>query len=82
MIQVQNLVGDLYRGYLGSPLRSQVFANKSLLKKKLGTWLWSHCAYFIVTLRLTCNMTYLGQIVTSRSLDPCDRNTMKPEISR
>ena len=37
--------------------------------KALQTQEWSHCVRLVKTHRLICNMTYLGQHVTSRDLD-------------
>ena len=37
--------------------------------EELQTREWSHCVRLVKTHRLICNMTYLGQHVTSRDLD-------------
>ena len=67
MIQVQILVGDLYKGHLGSDhvIRGhrQVFDN-NLRMKELRTREWSHCVRLVRTHRPISNMTYLGQHVT------------------
>ena len=71
MIQGKILVGDLHIGHLESDDvirgRQQVFANNSRLKK-VEIRSWFHCVRLVKMHRLTCNMTYLGQHVTSRDL--------------
>ena len=37
--------------------------------KELQAWAWCHCARIVTTNRLICNMSYLGQHLTSGDLD-------------
>ena len=66
------MVDDLHKGHLASDDvirgRQQVFANNSRLKK-VEIRSWFHCVRLVKMHRLICNMTYLGQHVTSRDLD-------------
>ena len=72
MIQVQILVADLHRGYLGSydVIRG---TNRFWLIthdwKELQAWAWYHCACIVTTNRMICDMSYLGQYLTSGDLD-------------
>ena len=68
MIKVQILVGDIHRRHLGSTEVTNRLLLISHDWKELQTWALSHCACLVKTHRLTCNMTYLGQHVTSIDL--------------
>ena len=69
MIQLQILVGVLDIGHLGSPEVTNRFLLMTHDWTEQETRAWSHCACLVATHRLICNMTYLGQYVTSHDLD-------------
>ena len=72
MIQVQILIGDLHRVTWGHMTSSEVTNRFWLITndwKELQAWAWSHCACIVKTNRLICNMSHLGQHLTSGDLD-------------
>ena len=66
MHQVLILVSNIHRGHLGSPKVTNRFL---LITYDLEIWVWSHSACLVTMHRLICDMTYLGQHVTSHDLD-------------